>query len=214
MSLLNDIIASLKKVSNVPVYVGERESVAWNAILISILKLNELTNMYSTLYAFTHSTWRNLPSAPGCESVFVLMWIISCENYDVNHFTINWPEATSNTFVHLWSVIDRLRTTLQSTDAEWLLGPRNAVSYCESMNIPGAAETHLYPSESILPPHIEIFSTNMNKMKEVSLTRSYGSYYDFMRSMTLPKIKVPIDPNKMAMRNAEIAFERQKQMKY
>lgn len=210
MSLSNDVIACLKKVSNVPVYIGGRESVVGDSIVISTIKMNALLDMYSDLYAFTYSAWRNLPSAPDCEPTYVLMWMISCEDYDVNHITINWPEATSNTFIHLWSIIDRLRTILQETNAEWLLGPRNGVNYFKFMNMPGAADSHMYLSESILPPHFEIFSASMSKMKETNLTRDYTSSLDFMTSMYLPKIATPIDPNKMAMHNAEIAHRNRK----
>ena len=57
------------------------------------------------------------------------------------------------------------------------------LNYSKFMNMPGAADTCMYLSEFILPPYIEVFST-----KETNLAKDYSSYYDSMRSMTLPKI--------------------------
>ncbi|KAK6436900.1 hypothetical protein LTR95_006904 [Oleoguttula sp. CCFEE 5521] len=206
MSISNAVISALKSVSNVPVFVGQREITTETSILLSSVKLNELLGMYQELYAFSHSAWRNLPTLPDCESVFVLMWMISADDYDVNHFTIKWPGATSNTFVHLWSIIDRLRTVLETNSADWLVGPRNPVGYSSSMNMPGAADEYLYPSESIIPPHIEVFSDNMSKMKPKSMKRDYDSNFSFTMSLMLPKPRHVIDSNKMAMRNHGIAF--------
>ncbi|KAK5162694.1 uncharacterized protein LTR77_011247 [Saxophila tyrrhenica] len=204
MSISNNVIASLKAVSNVPVFVGQRESVNDESILISSVKLNELTAMYSDLYAFTYSTWRHLPDAPDCERTFVIMWMISAENYDINHFTIKWPEASSNTFVHLWSIVDRLRTLLESNNADWLVGARNPVGYSETMNMPGAADQHLYPSESIIAPHVEVFSSNMARMQPKTIKRSYDSNFFFTLSLTMSRPKRVIDPSQMAMRNDEM----------
>ncbi|KAK0888904.1 hypothetical protein LTR91_023581 [Friedmanniomyces endolithicus] len=200
------IIASLKRASNVPVFVGQRETIVQDSILISSVKLNELLAMYDDLYAFTHSAWRNLPTPPDCESVFVLMWMISAENYDVNHFTITWQNATSNTFVHLWSIVDRLRTVLESNSADWLVGPRNPVGYSTSMNLPGAVDEYLYPSESIVPPHVEVFSTNMSKMQPKIMKRDYDSNFSFIMSLTMTKPRRMIDPNHVSMHNQEMAF--------
>ncbi|KAK3634121.1 hypothetical protein LTR56_015467 [Elasticomyces elasticus] len=189
----------------VPMYDGQRESVIEDSILISSVKLGELVGMYRDLYAFTHSAWRNLPNPPGCEPVFVLMWMISAENYDVNHFTITSQEATSNTCVHLWSIIDRIRTVLESNSADWLVGPRNPLGYSASMNMPGAADEYLYPSESIVPPHVEVFTANMNRMQPTIMRRDCDSNFSFTMSLTLRKSRRMIDPNEMAMRNYEIA---------
>ncbi len=205
MSISNNIIASLKTVSNVPVFVGQRESVAQDSILLSSVKLNELIVMYDDLYAFTYSTWRHLPDPPDCEKTFVLMWMVSAENYDVNHFTIKWPEATSNTFVHLWSIVDRLRTLLESNNADWLVGPRNPVGYSETMNMPGAADQHLYPSEAVIAPHVEVFSSNLSRMEPKAMRVSYDSNFFFMLSLTMSRPKRMIDPNQMTMRNEQIA---------
>jgi hypothetical protein len=205
MSITNNIVASLKKISNVPVYDGQREAMSGDSILLSSVKMNELVGMYEDLYAFTHSAWRNLPPPPDCERVFVLIWMISAENYDINHLSIAWPDATSSTFVHLWSIIDRLRTVLESNSADWLVGPRNPVGYSVSMGMPGAADEYLFPSESIIPPHVEVFSTNMTKMKPKTITRDYDSHFMFIMSLTMKRPRRVIDPNEMAMKNYEKA---------
>lgn len=103
MALSTTVIASLKSISNVPVYIGQREGDDEQSIVISAIKLNELVDMYEDLYQFVHETWRNLPLPPDCERTFVIMWLISAEDYCLNHFSIKWEKATSNTFVHLWS---------------------------------------------------------------------------------------------------------------
>ncbi|KAK4897239.1 hypothetical protein LTR49_028029 [Elasticomyces elasticus] len=184
---------------------ARRESVVRDSILISSVKLGELVGIYQDLYAFTHSAWRNLPNPPDCELVFLLMWMISAENYDVNHFTIKWQEATSNTFMHLWSIIDRLRTVPESNNADWLVGPRNPLGYSASMNMPGAADEYLYPSESTVPPYVEIFNANMNRMQPMIMRRDYNSNFSFTMSLTLRKPRRMIDPDEMAMRNYEMA---------
>lgn len=203
MSLSNNIISSLKAVSNVPVFVGQRESMAQDSILISSVKLNEMLSMYKELYAFTYSAWRNLPEPPDCEHTFVLMWMVAAEEYDVNHFTIKWPESSSNTFVHMWSIIDRLRTVLESNSADWLMGARSPVGYCQSMNMPGAIDQHLYPSEAVIPPHIRVFTENMDRMEPKKMTQDHSSNFSFIMSLTMSRPKVVIDPNQMAMRNDE-----------
>jgi len=208
MSLTNTIIAALKRIALVPVYVGERQNVGEDSILISSIKLGELTQMYSDLYQFSHKAWRNLPTPPECESTFVFMWMIASDSYDVNHFTIRWQDATPNTFVHLWSIIDRLRTMLEPANTAWLLNSRDPVGYSTSMNMTGAADTYLYPKESIVPPHVEIFSSNMSRMKCTQLNKDYASSYDFMQSLRLPKTTFQIDIDKMSMRNNEIAHSK------
>ena len=205
MSISNSVITSLKEFASVPVYVGERQNIGEDSILISPVKMDELVNMYNDLYAFTYTTWRNLPNPPDCEPTFVLMWMISAENYDVNHFSVSWQGTASNTFVHMWSIIDRLRTTIDTTSSSWLLGSRSPVGYTESMNMAGAADVYLYTKDTIVAPHIDVLCESMSKVTRTELTREYASYFDFKRSMTLSRPKTIIDVGKMAARNARIA---------
>jgi hypothetical protein len=84
------------------------------------------------------------------------------------------------------------------------------VGYSKFMNIPGAADTYIYLSETILVPYVKVFSTNMPKTKEIKLNKDYASYLEFIRSITLLVARTPIDPNKIAIRNAKLTSEIQK----
>ena len=74
------------------------------------------------------------------------------------------------------------------------------------MNLPGAADEYLYPSESIVPPHVEVFSTNMSKMQPKIMKRDYDSNFSFIMSLTMTKPRRMIDPNHVSMHNQEMAF--------
>lgn len=209
MSLTNTIIAALEEVALVPVYVGERQRFGEDSILISSIKLDELVGIYTDLYEFSHKAWRNLPNPPECEKTFVFMWMIASDSYDVNHFTIKWQDATPNTFVHLWSIIDRVRSILEPGNTVWLLASRDR----------GLLHVHEHerrrghvpvPEGVILPPHIQIFSSSMSRMRCTHLSQDYSSSYDFIQSLRLPKAKIEININRMAMNNNEIAHSKLK----
>lgn len=206
MTLSNDIIAELRKLANVPVFMGEREMTSGDSIVISPVKLDELVCMYERLYVFSHTVWRNITIPPDCESTYVIVWMIASENYDVNHFSVPWPGASDKTFVHLWSTIDRLRTMLDTMTSSWLLGQRGPVGYAEAMSMPGAADTYLYPKEIITPPHVEFLSDNMSKSTSTDLTQSYTSLHEFRMSMMVHKEREPIDVGAMIMRNNRAAM--------
>ncbi|OAP53935.1 hypothetical protein AYL99_11815 [Fonsecaea erecta] len=208
MSLSNNIIAALKRLATVPVYVGERQTIDTDSILISPGKLDDLVGVYESLYAFTHTIWRNLPDPPDCERVYVIMWMISAENYDVNHFSVPWQNTSPNTYMHLWSAIDRFRTMIDTSSAFWLIGSRGPVGYAEFMNLPGAADTHLYPREEVMPPHIGVLSSNMQRCVVTELHTDYPSSYDFKRSMMVRKNAPVIDVSSMHARNIRIMRER------
>ncbi|KAJ4307973.1 hypothetical protein N0V84_012378 [Fusarium piperis] len=52
MSLSDVIITKLKEFSNVPVYVGEKESTLTDSISISPVKLDELVTIYESVHSF------------------------------------------------------------------------------------------------------------------------------------------------------------------
>lgn len=208
MSMGADVVAHLKRVSNVPVFVDERESSAGPSILISSMKLGDVVSISSTLYRFTHEVWRNLPSPPENERMFVLMWLICSEGYDVNHQTIRWEGSSANTFVHLWSILDRLKTNLESIDMDWLIGARDPVGYSSYLNMTGPADRFIYPSMDIVPPHIETMIRDMNRCEYKEPKRGYNSNYDLMIALMMPKKRNVINPNTMFMNNSRIAFSK------
>ncbi|KAK2598040.1 hypothetical protein QQS21_005817 [Conoideocrella luteorostrata] len=101
----NITIDEVEKFSTVPVYVGDKESIAVDSVSISPVKLDELVQMYEKMY---HSP-THYGVLTDSEPAFVIVWMIAAENYEVNHFTVKWDGVSVNTFVHLRSTIDRLK---------------------------------------------------------------------------------------------------------
>lgn len=204
MSLNNTIITQLKRFCKVSVYVGERESTTTDSVSVSPVKLDELVAMYEKIYRFTHTIWRNLPTPPDCEPALVIIWMIASENYDINHFTVSWEGVSANTFVHLWSTIDRLKNTMDSMTAYWLLGSRGPMGYAERTGMPGAADTYLYPKEIITPPHIGVLVKEADRAIITDLDEDFASFYDFRQTLMMPKKVKTIDVAQMMMRNLEM----------
>lgn len=201
MSLSNSVVSELKRFSNVPVFVGSRESTTADSISISPVKLDELVTIYPKIHTFTHTIWRNLPSPPDCEPAFVIMWMIASEGYDINHRTVSWEGTSANTFVHLWSTIDRLKSNIDEMTVIWLMGSRNPMGYAEHMRMPGAADMYLYPKEMITPPHIEVLAKNARGCKVTDLTEDFASFYDFRQSMMVPRKPKVMDVSAMMERS-------------
>jgi hypothetical protein len=164
--------------------------------------------MYDKIHTFMHSIWRNLPTPSDCEPTFVIIWMISAENYDVNHLTVSWEGSTANTFVHLWSSIDRMRNTMDTMTTYWLLGSRGPMGYAEFTKMPGAADTYLYPREMITPPHIGVLVEEMDRCTTTDLNEEFESFFDFRQSLMIPKRVTTIDVSAMMMNNLDIAESR------
>ncbi|KAK2591299.1 hypothetical protein QQS21_011017 [Conoideocrella luteorostrata] len=75
------------EVLHLPVYMWSKDSIDIASVSISPVKLDELVQMYETIYTFTHTIWHNLPTLPDCESAVVIIWMIAAEDYEINHFT-------------------------------------------------------------------------------------------------------------------------------
>ncbi len=213
MSLSNSVITQLKRFSKVPVYVGAKESAVTESITISPVKLDELISMYEKIYTFTHTIWRNLPTPPECEPAFVIVWMIAADNYDINHLSVSWEGTSANTFVHLWSTIDRLKNTIDSMTSSWLLYNRGPTGYAEYTKMPGAADTYLYPKEMITLPHIGVLVEEADRRTVTDLTEDFESFYEFRQSLMLPKRTPTIDVSAMMMRNFDIASAKAKRHK-
>lgn len=77
--------------ATVPVSANERQNTDRDSILVSHTKLDELARIYQDLLARvwnTYTIWCNLSNLPESENVYVVTWMLSVENYDVNHFSV------------------------------------------------------------------------------------------------------------------------------
>lgn len=135
------------------------------------------------------------------------------DNYDTNHFSVSWEGTSANTFVHLWSTIDRLRNTIDLKTSFWLLGTKGPTGYAEHTGMSGAADTYLYPREMITLPYIGVLARELNQCVSTDLTEDFESFYEFRKSLMLPKEAVTIDVSTMMMRNLEIAESTAKLLK-
>ena len=187
-------IASLRAASKVTVFVGERTGSYGDSILISEVKMNMIARAYENIYAFTHKAWRNIPDAPGCEPPYVIMWMLACEDYEVNHNTIAWQGAGPNTFVHIWSMIERLRNTLVEAGAEWVMGSRDSVGYCEATNTIGSTDAHIYMSEQLVLPQVASMARTMKGSVRTTANREFVSFFDMETSMMMPGSRWPTRP--------------------
>lgn len=64
MSLSAKVIAELKRLATVPVFVGDRETATTSSIPLSPVKIDESAATYDNPYAFVHTVRRNLPDPP------------------------------------------------------------------------------------------------------------------------------------------------------
>jgi hypothetical protein len=179
-------VSFLRTNAKVPVSVGERAQTSGDSILISELKMSMIASIYEKIYSFTHKAWRNVPTAPGCDPPYVIMWMLACEGYEVNHNTITWPGAGPNTFVHIWSMLERLRSVLAKAGLEWIMGPRDAVGYCEAMNITGPTDTHIYSRERAILPQVAAMASTMKTSTSTNVSRDFVSFFDMETSMMMP----------------------------
>ncbi len=68
-------------------------------------------------------------------------------------------------------------------DLSRLIDSRGAVSYAKYSKMPGAASTHLYPREVIIPPHIEILVENMHKCRRTQMPGTFAFVHNFWQSI-------------------------------
>ena len=212
MASSTDIVAEmmtvLRRIANVPVHANVKPVSDENSIMISTMKMNELVGMYKQLYQFTSTVWKNLPPTIDYEPVFMIVWMLASENYDINHFTITWPGSTQSTFVHLWSIVNRIRTVLDTETANWFIASRDPVGYCTALEVTGPADAHLYLKERTIPHHIEVFAKDANRITTKDVPDDYDSYTQLRLNMMMKKKKKMINVDEMAMRNAEIISSR------
>lgn len=181
MDLRADIVKTLKSIATVPVFEGVRSTGSdrdVDSILINTVKLQEVVETYEFLYRNVHRAWSNLPEPPECDMTFVVAWLLMTEGYCINHCTISWPGANSNSFVHLWSIMDRMRQSLESTNMNWLLGSRDCVGYSEVMGMTGPIDTRMYPREIVTPHQIVNMRQSRFAFVRDDTPAEFLSFYD------------------------------------
>src|ERR1700744_2882400 len=90
MSLSNTIVAALKRLATVPVYVGESTDDGHGLDSDQPLEAGRARgDLPGPVRVYAHTIWRNLPDPPDCERVYVIIWMISAEGYGINHFSVH-----------------------------------------------------------------------------------------------------------------------------
>lgn len=181
------IIKELKEVASVDVLVTESTNVDPSVIVIDDMKMNEIMAAYDYLRMLVHRTWSNLPTPPVKEKTHVFVWLIASRNYCINHSTIKWPGSNPNTFVHLWSIMDRIKSSLTSVDSSWLIGSRDCVQYCSTTGMNWPMDTHMYAKQEVIPDQIAKMERKPEIFRHDPTTKEFSSSYDFQMSAYTPK---------------------------
>ena len=180
--LMTDIIEGLRACTNVRVTVGETADLSGRTITINRNKLNTIVGSYPILYRLVHKCWSNFPDPPCSEKTYLFVWVLSADEYCVNHTTIKWERATPNTFVHLWSVVDRIQLSLVRAGLEWIVASRNCATYCKSTGMVGPLDAHMYSREVVPPEQIEKMEEDFVPMTFRNEVADFCSYHDFCES--------------------------------
>lgn len=185
------IIRELKEIASVDVLVTESTNVDQSVIVIDSMKMNEIMAGYDYLRTLVHRTWSNLPSPPVKEKTHVFVWLIASRDYCINHSTIRWAGSSPNTFVHLWSIMDRIKSSLTSVDSSWLIGSRDCVQYCSTTGMNWPMDSHMYVKQQVIPEQIMRMEKKPEIFKHDPTTKEFSSSYDFQMSAYTPK-KMPV----------------------
>jgi hypothetical protein len=200
------LLKELRAIAIIPVIMDVRVNANEQAIVVSSTRLNEMMRYYRGLCMVVRKCWSNLPPAPVSECSHVVMWMIACENYGVNHSTIRWDGANLNTFVHLWSIMDRIKPTLSSMDLGWLMGSRSCVEYCLKSGAEGPMDSYMYSKERVPPEQLTNMLANREALRYKHLGKQFDSFYDMMRSTRVPKPVITLNLSRMILdRDAKVS---------
>ncbi|KAI6986055.1 hypothetical protein KC359_g8913 [Hortaea werneckii] len=154
-----------------------------NTISISRVKLNTMIKSYHILYELVHKCWSNFPEPPCSEKTYVFVWALASDDYCFNHGTISWERSTPNTFVHLWSIIDRIKLSLEREGLSWIVNGRNCAEYCRSTGMSGPLDAHMYTRETVPPIEITKMDEDFFPMIYSDEKGDHCSYHDFCESV-------------------------------
>lgn len=90
----SNIIRELKEVVTVDVMMDNNASGGTGVIVIDTMKMQEIMCGYDYLRTIVQRMWSNLPSLPVPKKTHVIVWLIVCKDYSINHSTIKWPGPT------------------------------------------------------------------------------------------------------------------------
>lgn len=199
--MFSTLIDSLKEHSHCDVVVDAPPGIHRNVISVSRLKMNTLISWYGLLSQLSHKYWSNLPDPPSGEKTYIFLWTIACDEYCVNNTTMSWEGSTINTFIHLWSVVDRMRYSFEREGLGWLISTRNCADYCKSMSIPGPLDAHLYRPELVFPVDLDEIDNDIFPMVFTNHCESFESFYDFTMSVSVSRGPVPISVSEIEANN-------------
>lgn len=207
MDTFSDLIKTLNACSNVPVVVDGNPSSTSNIISVSRVKANTMINSYRTIYTLVNKCWSNFPEPPCDEKTYVFMWVIASEGYSVNHDTIKWEGSNPNTFVHLWSIVDRIRPSLEQSGMSWIVDSRNCAHYCGSTGMTGPLDAHMYPPELVTPIEIDKMDEDATPLTHQDRRSEFCSFYDFTMSALVPEVETVISASQMSAANEEVTSQ-------
>ena len=101
------------------------------------------------------------------------------DNYDVNHNTITWEGSTANTFVHLWSIMDRIRHVLEETGLYWIVGERSCTGYYTQTGLTGPMDEKMYIPEVESLPYIDDMDDDLFRPTFTEEPEEFCSFLDF-----------------------------------
>ena len=202
-NLFESIIESLIATAVVPVVVDGTLTTNTATISISRMKIMQILSAYPFVYKLVNKCWSNFPEPPCCERVYVFVWAMACDNYCLNHSTIAWEKSTPNTFVHMWSVIDRMKYSFERQGIGWIVGTRSCADFCRSMMMSGPLDAIMYEPEFITPPEITKLEEDFVPITLKQESGSFSSFYDFTMAVRMNTDDVAVSVSDVeAMNNA------------
>ncbi len=182
-SLSKDIVNQLTKVCKTKVTLDEIVDDKNKIISVSRTKLSEIIKRYAKIYELVNKCWSNLPPPPCTEGTYVFIWMMISDNYGVNHTTIEWSGSTPNTFVHLWSIMDRIKLSLEETGLYWIVGDRSCTGYYRETGLTGPLDQMMYIPETEPLPCIDDMDDELFRPSYTDDPQEFCSFLDFCTSV-------------------------------
>lgn len=124
---------------------------------MSKTKLQELLASYHEIYDLETKCWSSLPLPPCNERTYVITWMLISDNYFVNHNKISWVGSNPNTFIHVWSIIDRIKVAVEHTTLLRTMESRTCSGYYVGMGLTGRINKKTYSPKKEFPNSIANF---------------------------------------------------------
>lgn len=146
------------------------------------------------------------PPPPCSELTYVFIWMMVSDDYDFNHNTINWEGSNPNTFVHLWSIMDRLKQSLEDMGLHWIVGERSYTGYYMDTGLTGPMDEKMYIPEVEPLPYIDEMDDEIFSLTYTEQTEEFCSYLDFYTSVknTITSSECTLDDAYLAIQMREL----------